>query len=84
MTSIYRDATLSVLFHLFQEFSTLGQQLAHTLSLRQSFGGVEYIFPARPRRERAGHSVQIAVIRCIRNPQLKTFPENKPLLSFVS
>jgi len=42
-----RGATLSVLFHLFQEFSTLGQQLAHPLSLRRGLSGVESMFPAR-------------------------------------
>ena len=48
MTSTYRGATRSVEFHLFQEFSTLGQQLAHTLSLRQGLSGVESMFPSRP------------------------------------
>jgi hypothetical protein len=33
--------------HPFQELSTLAQQLAHTLSLRQGLGGVESMFPAR-------------------------------------
>jgi hypothetical protein len=32
----------SVPFHLFQEFPALGQQLAHTLSLRQGLSGVEF------------------------------------------
>jgi hypothetical protein len=39
----------SVHFHLFQELSTLGQQPAYTLSLRQGLSGVEsiaFIVPA--------------------------------------
>ena len=38
----------SVGLHLFQELSTLGQQLAHTLLFRQGLGGVKPVFPARP------------------------------------
>jgi hypothetical protein len=47
MTSTYRGATRSVDFRLFQEFSTLDRQLAHTLSLRQGLSGVESMLPAR-------------------------------------
>jgi hypothetical protein len=40
----------SVGLHLFQELSTLGQQLAHTLLFRQGCGGVKPMFPARTAR----------------------------------
>ena len=39
-------------FHLFQELSTLGQQLAHTLSLRQGLSRVESMFPSGSPRTR--------------------------------
>jgi hypothetical protein len=38
---IHRDADPSAGLHLFQELSTLGQQLAHTLLLRQGLSGVK-------------------------------------------
>jgi hypothetical protein len=42
----------SVCPHLFQKFPTVGQQLAHPLSLRQGLSGVESMFPA-PARDSA-------------------------------
>ena len=40
MNPIHRGADRSARLHLFQELSTLGQQLTHTLLLRQGLGGV--------------------------------------------
>jgi hypothetical protein len=49
---IHCYAARSASLHLFQRLSTLGQQLAHALSLRQGLSGVESVFPARPPRAR--------------------------------
>ena len=46
MNPIHRDADRSAGLHLFQELSTSGQQLAHTLLFRQGLGGVKPMFPA--------------------------------------
>jgi hypothetical protein len=43
---MHRDTDRSAGLHLFQELSTLGQQLAHTLLLRQGFRGVNPMSPA--------------------------------------
>jgi hypothetical protein len=54
---MYRDAGHSVGLHLFQELSTLGQQVAHTLLLCQGLRGIEPMFPAstfRPRQPLGG------------------------------
>ena len=47
---MHRGADRSAGLHLFQELSTLGQQLAHTLLFRQGFGGVKPMFPASTSR----------------------------------
>ena len=47
---MHRDAGRSAGLHLFQELSTLGQQLAHTLLFRQGLGGVKPMFPASTSR----------------------------------
>ena len=47
---MHRDTGRSVGLHLFQELSTLGQQLAHTLLFRQGRGGVKPMFPASTSR----------------------------------
>jgi hypothetical protein len=40
MNPMHCDTGRSVGLHLFQELSTLGQQLAHTLLFRQGFKGI--------------------------------------------
>ena len=40
MNPKYRDVGCSAGLHLFQELSTLGQQLAHTLLFRQGLGAI--------------------------------------------
>jgi len=45
-----REAAGSAGLHLFQELSTLGQQLAHALLLRQGCGRVKPMFPASTAR----------------------------------
>jgi hypothetical protein len=52
MNPTHRDAGHSVGLHLFQELSTLGQQVAHTLLLCQGLRGIEPMFPARTPRPR--------------------------------
>ncbi len=49
MNPLHRDADRSAGLHLFQELSTLGQQLAHTLLFRQGCG-------QRARRDRSSPS----------------------------
>ena len=49
---MHRDTVRSVGLHLFQELSTLGQQLAHTLLFRHGLGGVKPMFPASASRPR--------------------------------
>jgi hypothetical protein len=49
---MHREAAGSARLHLFQELSTLGQQLAHTLLLCQGLRGMEPMFPARTPRPR--------------------------------
>jgi len=44
---MHREADRSPGLHLFQELSTLGQQLAHALLLRQGCGRVLPLFPAK-------------------------------------
>jgi len=49
---MHRDAGHSVGLHLFQELSTLGQQVAHTLLLGKGLRGIEPMFPASTSRTR--------------------------------
>jgi hypothetical protein len=41
MNPMHREVGRSAGLHLFQELTTLGQQLAHTLLFRQGLGGVK-------------------------------------------
>jgi hypothetical protein len=57
MNPMHRDTDRSAGLHLFQELSTLGHQLAHTLLLREGHGRIEPMFPAgtsRPRQPFGG------------------------------
>jgi len=49
---MHRETDRSAGLHVFQELSTLGQQLAHTLLLRQGLGRIEPVFPASMPRPR--------------------------------
>lgn len=49
MNPTHRDSDRSAGLQLFQEFSTLGQQVAHTVLLRHRPSGVGAAHPARPR-----------------------------------
>ena len=52
MNPMHRETDRSAGLHVFQELSTLGQQLAHTLLLRQGLGRIEPVFPASMPRPR--------------------------------
>jgi len=62
MNPIHLNASPSIGLHLFQELSTLGQQLANTLLFRQDRGGVSPCFQ-RARRDRSSPSVGLGSAR---------------------
>jgi hypothetical protein len=76
--------------HLFQELSTLGKQLAHTLLLCQGRGGVGSMLPLRPleRRQSFAGPGSTTVDDIFHRPLLKTpnlfSAENREHSGFVS
>ena len=72
---MHRDTGRSVSLHLFQEFSTLGQQFAHTLLFRRG---------ARPSAVRGPVLTTECIVWLCSIPIRRSVAEIKDLFGFVS